>query len=501
MNISKESITFDSEKGTLLLHVDEEGLLVPEYVRIYAKNRGLELKREFHITILGYGAGQNIIRKIGAGDGVLDEIEALAKSTDWSFVEQQAFYHIQRSYGKDIKEHRESIISILDVPELGGFVERVGRMTGVPLEVPPAHITLFSKSDNQEKMHDGIGISSEDDLRKASPIQIIEEFKAPKKYKAIALPTRSQPDTIIAIFILKHFGEERFPGIQEAGYIILPRIPDGETEASLAKEGIFLFDVGGGMFDHHTKPYKTTASALIADHLGLKDNPALTKLLQFAERDDFYGKGIISTDPLDRAFGLSGLIGSLNKKYVSKPERVVEIILPIIDAFYAEEAKRAFEMPKELEEKLANGKAHTFFVRQNGKQLKCIFIQTDNTSMAGFLRSKGGGGYDVVALNLSSGHVNILTRPTQSVDLRSLIVLIRIQEGEIKGTPLEGEPETLSVPGTIPVVPEWYYDTATNSLLNGGPNPQNIAPTSIDPFDFHKLLEVGLSEKVWAPRR
>ena len=318
--------------------------------------------------------------------------------------------------------------------------------------------------------------------------------------KTIALPTRSQPDTIIAIFILKQFGGEKFLGIADALYEVMPRMKEGETNETLLKQGILPVDIGGGVFDHHSKPFQTTASNLVSEYLGVRDNPALTKLLQFAERDDFYGKGIISNDPLDRAFGLSGLIGSLNRKYVNEPGRVIDIVLPLIEAFYTEENKRSFEMPQEYEDKVKAGKAEIFEVRQRGRFLKCIFIETDNASMAGFLRSKGGGGFDVVALKLSSGHINILTKPITKPDLRSLVVLVRIQETEARGLALNGEPEKLSVTGTMKEVPEWYYDPATNSLLNGGPNPQEIKATSIDPFEFKKILELGLSEQLWSPR-
>lgn len=318
-------------------------------------------------------------------------------------------------------------------------------------------------------------------------------------YYSIYLPTRPQVDTIIAISILKRYGENKFPGISEAKYKINVQASELEDEEIMAEDGILLIDIGGGRFDHHNKTIKTTASNLVVEYLGESNNPALQKLLQLAERDDFYGKGTISTDPLDRAFGFSGLVGALNKKYVNEPDMVIDTMLIILDAFIQEEEKRAFEMPKELEEKLASSKAEIFQVRQRGKKLKCIFIETDNTSMAGFLRSKLGGGFDVVALRLASGHINILTRPMQRVDLRSLAVLIRVQEMESQQKEIDVEPRILSASGTYKDVPEWYYDTATNSLLNGGPNPQNIKATSIDPFEFKKLLEIGLSEQLWSP--
>jgi hypothetical protein len=317
-------------------------------------------------------------------------------------------------------------------------------------------------------------------------------------YKTIVLPTRPQVDTIVAIFILRHFGKAEFPGIEDATYVSLSTLPDGATEESMAEEGKLLIDIGKGKFDHHNKEVQTTATNLVAEYLGQKNNPALSKLIKFIERDDFFGKGILSTDPLDRAFGLPGLTSCLNKKYKDNPVKVIESILPLIDAFYFEEEKREFEMPQELEEKLANGKAKTFTAIQRGKKLKCIFIESDNTSMAGFLRSMKGGSFDVTAMKLSSGHVNILTGKKRP-DLQSLAVLVRIQETEAQGTSVGEDPEYLAKTGTISEVPEWYFDPATNSLLNGGPNPQNINPTKIATFEFQKIIELGLSESIWKP--
>lgn len=316
---------------------------------------------------------------------------------------------------------------------------------------------------------------------------------------SIILPTRPQIDTVVSIFVLKRFGEETFAGINDAKYEFISSLPADGTEESFLKEGKLLIDIGGGRFDHHNKEKQTTVLNLVSEYLGQKDNPALKRLKQFVERDDFHGKGIISTDQIDRAFGLPGLLGCLNKKYSNNPGVVIDILLPILEAYYEEEEKRALLMPQELNEKLSNGQASAFEFRQKGRKFKGIFIQTDNTSMAGFLRSRLGGEFDAVALRLSSGHVNILTNQRRGVDLRSLTVLVRMQEAEANGMELETSPEDLAVPGRFDAVSNWYYDTATNSLLNGGPNPGDTPATKIQSFEFQKILELGLSEKLWSP--
>lgn len=316
------------------------------------------------------------------------------------------------------------------------------------------------------------------------------------KYTIIILPTRPQPDTIAAIFILKKFGEEKFPGIKDAIVEIRQKLPEGITDSQLDVQGAVAIDIGGGRFDHHGAKEKTTASDLIASYLGVLDNPALAKLLEYARRDDFYGKGTISTDPLDRAFGLSALIANMNKLLTNDPDRIVSLFLPLLIAHYKEEVRRTEEMPREMEEKMRNGKAETFEVKQHGKKLKVVIVESENASLSGFLRSQLGGKFDVVAQWLPSGHVNILTRPAKRVRLEVLAGLIRSEEALRGGVDLEINEYELMKAGRLSEVPAWYYDPATNSLQNGGIQPRDILPTKILKHDFRDILITGLSGKV-----
>lgn len=320
-------------------------------------------------------------------------------------------------------------------------------------------------------------------------------------FTKIILPTRAQPDTIVAIFILKKFGGAVFPGIEDASVEVWQALPSDETDESLRKDGILLIDIGRGIFDHHSRTEKITASDLVSSYLGVRENPALQKLLEYARRDDFFGKGTISADPLDRAFGLSGLIAVLNKSFSKNPAHVVDIIMPLILAHYDEEVLRTEELPKEFEEKVQSGKAEVFAVKQRDKKLKVVIIDSDNASMPGYLRSQNGGRFDVVAQWMPTEHVNILTRPTKHIDLRSLAALIRTEELNLSGKVLDVPIGYLAKTGRLGEIPEWYYDGATNSIQNGGLNPKEIEKTKISRFSFRKLLEIGLSEALWSPVR
>lgn len=319
------------------------------------------------------------------------------------------------------------------------------------------------------------------------------------KIKAIILPVRPQPDTLAAIFLLKRFGKEAFPGIEEAGVEIWQTMPEGKTSEGLEKEGYILMDMGGGKFDHHDFRGKTTASRMVAEYLGVAEDASLAKLLEHARRDDVFGKGTVSEDPIDRTFGLSAIIYTLNKNLPKNPQRVVDIIMPILASHHNEELKRTEELPAEFKKKNDEGTVRTMEARQRGKKLKVVFIDSDNTSMAGYLRSQNGGKFDVVAQRLSSGHVNVLTRQAKHIDLRAMAVVLRIEELTARNREVEMSAQELSRTARLKEVPEWYYDRATNTIQNGGVNPKDVEATAISWEKMPQLFEVGLGEKIWSP--
>lgn len=318
------------------------------------------------------------------------------------------------------------------------------------------------------------------------------------KFHTIVLPVRPQPDTLIAILLLRIFGEEKYPGMREAKVESWSVLPEGKTPEALLREGYFLLDVGGGPLDHHISRQKVTAAQLVADDLGITANPAITKLLQFAERDDKFGKGTISTDPLDRAFGFSGLLAALNKSIPGDSQKVAELALPMLLAHYKEERKRTEEIPAEFAALQQEGGVDILELRGYGKKLKAVILVSPNPSLAGWLRSQEGIKADVVAQYLPGGHLNILTRPAKRIDLRELAALIRIRETMHARRDFEAPYAVLTKPGRLPEVPEWYYDRATNSIQNGGINPGQTPPTHIQREELREVLELGLSGRAFS---
>jgi len=512
---SGDAPVFDEGKGTVLLAVAEK---VFDFAGIHetAEKEGFQKKDTFHITIVGFRNGSKVneaLGKLPQGDRekVIAQIRTLLYRTDWSFALGADRFRISKEYIRrdpengdgQIREMRSAYVQMASLPALENFYKELNVILGTALEPPPAHITLYTKGDDPERSKMGIGIDSTEDFTRMNPelIQLGTSTSMKGVYNTILLPTRPQPDTIAGIFLLKVFGKSKYPGVENASVGVLSDLPKGETADSLAKKGNLLIDVGGSRFDHHNKK-GTTASQLIAQDLGIDKNAALTKLLNYAERDDKYGRGTISQDPLDKAFGLSGLIAVLNKALPTEPEKVVNYVIPLLKAHYVEERKRTEDLPKEFEERIQNGTAEVVQARHKGKNIRFATLESDNPSMTGWLRSAEGVRADVVVQKTSAGHVNITTRPLKRIDLRWAAALLRKEEADRRNRSVNLSAADFMRTGRIEEVPEWYYDRATNSMLNGGIIPKGVEPTAIEFEMIKELVKEGLavsSEKKTSP--
>ena len=305
----------------------------------------------------------------------------------------------------------------------------------------------------------------------------------PQHVHTVVMYPRPHPDPICALFLLREFGQAHFPGIGEAKVEYWNKMPTDKTSDQLEAEGYLLIDAGNGKFDHHHTshgPKNDCASTLVAKYLGVDQKPELRKLLQYVKRDDLEGKGIVSKDLIDRAFGLSALIMNLNRDYPDHPDYVLGMVYRIFLAHYHEEYRRKVLMPQEWETLQRTGKAAQFSVTRNGRIYKIIMVESDSTTLVGFLRAVKTIQADIVVQRRSSGHTNIITNQNKGgpIDLRPLVKLIRQQEAQSRNISLgQHSAEDLEKPGRIPEIPEWYFDTAAKTLQNGGAASAGISPT------------------------
>lgn len=314
----------------------------------------------------------------------------------------------------------------------------------------------------------------------------------------IAIFPKIQPDTVAAVFLLKKYGELHFPGVSQAEVVYWAATPPGKSAEEFEKEGVLLIDLAGSRFDHHRDDHgrKTEcASSLVAKFLGVDDKPELRKLLAYAKRDDLEGKGTVSQDPLDRAFGLSGIIMNLNRVHGDNPQSILDFVLAIYEAHVHDEWKRTNELPAEWRNVKAAGKAFERNVASKLGTLRLIALESENTALPGFLRAYLKA--DVVIQRLGSGHTNVITRQQKRADLRQCVRHIRAAEAAAKSLPIDGFDETaLCKPGRLDAVEEWFYDTAANTIQNGGVKPAGVPATRLSLTAIADLVEKGLKHEI-----
>lgn len=314
--------------------------------------------------------------------------------------------------------------------------------------------------------------------------------------QTIVMFPKIQIDTATAFFLLNTFGEHKFPGIGEAALEFWTELPAGKTTEELEQEGYILIDLGNGKFDHHRlgpENKKFSTAHMVAKYLGVEERSDLQKLLEFARRDDLEGKGTISTDSLDRTFGLSGLLTTLNKTMGSEPQRILYLVLPLLQAHFLEENNRTELLPKEFEQLKKEGKAKQFQVSQLNKNVNVVYAESDNPGLAGYLRSRAIGA-DLVIQKASTGHVNFVTRQQAQLQLKKLSRVVKTMEGKKTGLNLQNKkPQELEMPGRTEGLPHWFYDSRANTLQNGGLNPQGIPATQLTYEELVQSVKDGMN--------
>jgi hypothetical protein len=326
--------------------------------------------------------------------------------------------------------------------------------------------------------------------------EISEKPKQTAPVHTIVLYPRPHADTILSTFLLRRYGGEAFPGVTDAKIEFWTKPTEGKTGQELLKEGFLLVDMGGGPLDHHGT--KECASQLIANHFGIAALPELQKLLTWVNRDEKEGKGTTSKDAVDRALGLSGLIMSLHRQHLDNPQRVLDAVLPLFEAHVAQEKRRLYDVPNEWAEAQKNGKTHTYTMKHGKRDVKVVRIETTSTDLVGFLRNSRDVNADIVVQLMPSKHINIISNQKSEIRLEDTARILRIEEARKKKIDTtQFTPEQLGSPGRLPQLPEWFYDTAANTLQNGGVIPDSVAATQLSADEVTSALLVGLNETIF----
>lgn len=168
---------WDQENGTLLFDIDER-LIVTEQLLALGTREHLVRKPEFHVTIIGYKSGEQILAALAAKPAeeaavIHQDMMAAMQELNHGWRVAPEILRIQKTYPKTVEvpegETRTSYIQLIDMPALTRLYDIINQRLALSLEVPPTHITIMTGSTVPEHMTEGIGVPNRATLEKVQP--------------------------------------------------------------------------------------------------------------------------------------------------------------------------------------------------------------------------------------------------------------------------------------------------------------------------------------------
>jgi hypothetical protein len=313
-------------------------------------------------------------------------------------------------------------------------------------------------------------------------------------FNRILTHERPHLDEIVAIWLLRKFGEQRFPGISTAAveFTSIRKLAEaGRKPEDYEADGTLLLGIGRGRFDEHPtldegRKAEDCATTLVARELGISDDPSLAKILRFVRAADVDG----NASPFD----ISYVVKLLHNRNPDDPHPVIEWALVGIEAKY-EEQHRFFTVVKPE----FDAKAKVEEVEVGKKRLRIVTVDSDEDGIHKYARSEYGARAAVVIQRRSSGNVAVFGNKQAGVDLREAAKLIRLAEREAKGLELAPSDARLLAEGYAPGAEEWFYHKQGQMLLNGSLTQADVPPTRISLDRIAELVKIGIDPEQVKP--
>ena len=306
-------------------------------------------------------------------------------------------------------------------------------------------------------------------------------------YTSILTHERPHLDEIVAIWLLRRFGEPRFPGVgtAEVAFTSARKLAEaGLKPEEYEARGTILLGIGGGRFDEHPsleqgRKADDCAATLVARELGVGEDPALAKILKFVRAADVEG----NASPFD----ISYIVKLLHGRYPDDPHRVIDWALVAIEAKYQDQLRFFTVVKQEFD---ARAKVEQIAIGK--RRFNMVTIDSDEDGIHKYARSEYGARAAVVVQRRSSGNVAVFGNKQAGVDLREVAKLIRLAERKAKGLELEPDEERLLAEGHAEGAEEWFYHRPGQMLLNGSLTQADVAPTRLSLERIVELVRIGV---------
>lgn len=289
-------------------------------------------------------------------------------------------------------------------------------------------------------------------------------------------------DEVGAYYLARRFGKDFFPEIHKANFVFW----SSGTSHNMSwqeywKRGVLMLGTGGGPFDEHPtlerdKLKGQCSATLMAEFLGVKDRPALRRLLRMIENNDV--KGIYY--PLD--------IGAIIIEMHMSGEPPEEVI------FWALRGMEAFVFGQTCFHNAVEefwDRAIVEDITVGTRTVTIAAIETDNPKMSVYARSQHGVSAAIFIQRSSRGNVQVLVNKRVKLSMDGVVCFLREREAELSGRTITNDPALLVREGNLDGHPEWYY--IHGMILNGSHTAPDVSPTKIPLTEIIELVKLGVA--------
>lgn len=294
---------------------------------------------------------------------------------------------------------------------------------------------------------------------------------------------RPHIDEVVAIVLLKMYGREKFPGIQNAKIDFWDAGIQSVASKNWKqhhKEGVLLIGLGASCFDEHPnesidRKKEECAATLVANYLGIRQKPELEQLLRYTLNNDTKG----GNNPFD----LAAVFNLGNKTWFDKdPQAIFEWMAQPIEWWIAKQKRFFIETKAEFDEY-----ANVFPCIYKGREIIVVAIQSNDEEIGAYARSDYGANAQVVIQQNSKKQVAITTQKRAKICLDDVMAALREKELYYKKLPVLKNVD-LKSDGTLIGIPEWFYDKPAARILNGSLSAPTVVATKIPFKEIVKIV-------------
>ncbi len=305
--------------------------------------------------------------------------------------------------------------------------------------------------------------------------------------KVIVTHKLAHLDDHFAIWLLKTFGNDKFPDIGKARVEFVGKL-SADFNTNKYPDRLFV-GIGNGMFDEHPDPSKNIegkkgecASTLVAEYLEVDNVKPIVQMLEEVRRDDLEGGGSV--------LSLAKIISAM--KLYESDFKVMYWAFAAFDAKYQEQLD-FFTADEEFK------KAKVYHVNKHlrGKTLKLsiVSVASDSKQVSRFTRHKHRTA--VFIQRNSSGNVQIFFDKSQisQREADEIVKVVRIYEQlSKKDQPIVCDVKELSKEGSIKGSEKWYYPSGWYGMFNGSLTHEKD-PTNLSLGELVEAVQIALGNK------